>query len=236
MAESTFSDLEDRAKRGDPDAQYDLACIYERGTQCKKNIRETIRWLKLAAKQSHSLAQLYLALLYKEGKGVARNEKIALDWFRKSAQNHNAQAQYNLAVAYYTGDLNVEKNIETAIDWFHKAAELGHGLANFYLGREYYYGQNIERDINKAFEYTEAAALRKIVDAQHDLGIMYSMLPAEENTRVNAIVWMEVAADSKFEKFILTKNKLKKEIALSREEQNIVNSRLKSLRKELSTG
>ncbi|PCJ17145.1 MAG: hypothetical protein COB04_09295 [Gammaproteobacteria bacterium] len=234
MTELILEEQRQLAKRGQAAAQFQLACMYDEGALCRRNLSESVRWFKQAAKQSHDGAQLYLGIMYKEGKGVGKSDKQALSWFTEAANNGNAQAQFNLGVAYYQGGAGIEKGIDNALLWLEKAALQEHPLACFYLGREYYYGENVTRDIDRAFKLMEVAALQKIVDAQHDLGLMYSMMPSEEKYRVNSVVWLQIAADSKVGGYQVIKNQLCEQLKLSRSEIGAVNALLKELRRKLA--
>jgi TPR repeat protein len=74
--------LRERAQKGDPEAQFNLAKNYEAGRGgLKKDYTEAERWYRRAAEQGDPFAQASLALLFRFGKGVAQDYVEAYKWF-----------------------------------------------------------------------------------------------------------------------------------------------------------
>ncbi|MBE6534364.1 MAG: sel1 repeat family protein, partial [Ruminococcaceae bacterium] len=59
------------------------------------------------------------------------------------------------------------------LELLQKAAEEGDAEAQKNLGKRYYYGDGVEQDYVKAFEWTEKAANQGHTIAQYNLGVMY---------------------------------------------------------------
>jgi uncharacterized protein len=77
-------------------------------------------------------------------------------------------ADYEAGVnAAFNGDF------ETALHEFTLAAEEGLDLAQYNLAILYFTGQGVERDLDEAFRWTEAAAMQGHVGAQFNLGNLY---------------------------------------------------------------
>jgi Phr family secreted Rap phosphatase inhibitor len=92
--EKAFFWLSKAAKRGDPQAEYLLAFMYENGLYVVKNMPRAIKWYKEAARKGDVLAQYNLALIYKEGKdGVAKDMKEAFKWLRMVQQEEDRIAR-----------------------------------------------------------------------------------------------------------------------------------------------
>jgi len=71
----------DLAKKGNPDAQFNLALAYHSGVAGSFNEPEALKWYKKAANNGHQRAQEYLAIGYKEGWfGLKKNSKKAKFW------------------------------------------------------------------------------------------------------------------------------------------------------------
>ena len=78
--------LRERAAKGDPEAQFNLAKNYEasRGG-LKKDYTEAERWYRRSAEQGDPFAQASLAILFRFGKGVAQDYVEAYKWFYVAA-------------------------------------------------------------------------------------------------------------------------------------------------------
>jgi hypothetical protein len=108
----------DAAARGrDPDAQYALAVMLERGMGTVKNQREALNWYRRAAKTGHSRALLNLGFAYVRGVGVPQDYKKAREYFELAAAKNLAEAQYNLGLIYEHG-LGIKKDVPMAFKWY----------------------------------------------------------------------------------------------------------------------
>ena len=78
-------------------------------------------------------------------------------------------------IADYEDGVNAAFNgdFETALHEFTLAAEEGLDLAQYNLAILYFTGQGVERDLDEAFRWTEAAAMQGHVGAQFNLGNLY---------------------------------------------------------------
>ena len=152
------------AEAGVASAQFDLARAYENGQGITVDIRESIRWLKSAAKNGHTEALFHLGLAFKRGIAVDQDSSTAVECFLKGAEKGNIQCQCALADAYRDGR-GVTKDEEAAISWYIKAAEQGSANAQYRLGRMYRYGNGVPRSIETAIQYFSAAASQGHSDA-----------------------------------------------------------------------
>lgn len=73
-----------QAKRGNIEAQYQVAQMLDFGTFTTKNLDEAIKWYQHAAKNGHKGAQFQLGYFFCRGVGVKTNMKTANDWLVKS--------------------------------------------------------------------------------------------------------------------------------------------------------
>ena len=83
-----------KARIGDPDAQYELACDYD--FEPPKDRRRAVHWYRKAAEQGHAEAQNLLAECLRDGVGVQKSPKEAVAWFRRAAEQRIADAQLSL--------------------------------------------------------------------------------------------------------------------------------------------
>jgi len=90
FAPATFGQLRERlrerAEKGDAEAQFELAKMYETGRGgLTKNFVEAERLYRLSAEQGDAFAQASLAILYRFGKGIPRDYVQAYVWFSLAA-------------------------------------------------------------------------------------------------------------------------------------------------------
>jgi TPR repeat protein len=89
--------LKERASKGDPEAQFNLAKNYETGRAgLKKDFLEAERWYRLAANQGDPFAQASLGILYRFGKGVPRDYVQAYMWFHLAANQTTGGDQQSI--------------------------------------------------------------------------------------------------------------------------------------------
>lgn len=95
--------LKATAKKGDAPAQTILGSIYSSGRGVEQDVKEGLKWARLAADQGYAPAQWFLGDIYGEGIGVEKDEKERVKWYRKAAEQGLAVTQYNLGVCYLAG-------------------------------------------------------------------------------------------------------------------------------------
>lgn len=127
------------AKKGDVDAQYDLACRYDAGDEVKKNLKEAYRWFLSASLKGHTLANLAAGKAHLTGRGTEKSAEKAMPFIRYSAEEGNAEAQYLFAkfATYPEIDL-IEHEFadEDAfhLAWMQQSADQGFAPAHCELG------------------------------------------------------------------------------------------------------
>jgi len=95
--EARRASLRERAEKGDPEAQFNLAKNYEAGRGgLKKDYAEARRWYLRAAEQGDPFAQASLALLFRFGKGVAQDYVEAYKWFYLAASHTTGSDQESI--------------------------------------------------------------------------------------------------------------------------------------------
>ena len=85
-----------------------------------ENIKEAVKWLRLAAAAGDVQSQCGLGVHYHEGDGVRRNLKRAAELYRASAEQGDEWACYLLGLCYGDGE-GVRKNRRWARHWIGKA-------------------------------------------------------------------------------------------------------------------
>jgi TPR repeat protein len=104
---------------GNPQAQVELAELYDAGEGVTQDTEQAVKWYEKAAEQGHEEAQLALALHYLED---LEDNATAIEYFDKAAEQGNATAQYRLGLIYL-GDAGVPTNKLKAWVYFSLAAD-----------------------------------------------------------------------------------------------------------------
>jgi uncharacterized protein len=124
---------------------------------------------------------------------VPLDYQSAAIWYKKAAEGGNVFAQNNLATMYVAGR-GVEKNSCEAAKWFRIAAENADPYAIFNLASLYDKGEGVNKDPTRAAHYYRSGAELGHVPSQSRLGYMYANGIGVERSRVDAFVWLSLAA------------------------------------------
>lgn len=123
------------ARRGDLEAQYNLALSYSDPDYPDMNYREAYHWFNKAAGQGHPESQYRVGLCYAEGRGVEKDEDAARDWLSKAAQHRGLKdAQYRLGTSLLQSAV---PDSAEAWFWLAVAAQNGHPEAIQAWGKKY---------------------------------------------------------------------------------------------------
>lgn len=182
MSASKWQALLARAKRGDAEAEWEVADRY--GDGCKNHAgkivvrrsrRKAAQWFRRAAEHGLSAAQNTLGVVLSNGDGVRKNVDEALSWLRKAFRAGDTCAAQNIAITYREiGDLG------RAVKWFRKSADAGDGDALVQLGIHYYWGKGVRKNSKAAVRCFRMASKAKFIseggrdDAFFLLGVAYS--------------------------------------------------------------
>ena len=75
-----FTDLQDLAAGGDPEAQFELAGFHHYGRVGPTNYEKAFNWYSRSARQGNADAMIGLAVIYGQGQGMARDPQMAYQW------------------------------------------------------------------------------------------------------------------------------------------------------------
>jgi hypothetical protein len=126
--ESKFNELQSQAKRGDLDAQYELAMMYLKGRGVAADGKQALRYLQDGADKGDEKAITRLGIVSFKGEVGPPDYKKALQLFNQVSDT-SVLAQYYLG-EMYAGGSGVKRNYNTAIDWYKKAADGGFNRAS----------------------------------------------------------------------------------------------------------
>lgn len=96
------------AEAGDPDAQNNVAEIYERGLGGQPNFEAAVIWYQKAADQGYSRALFNLGTLYEQGQGVPQDRLKALNLYRKAWGLPEDNVMYASAAQHQNDALRAE--------------------------------------------------------------------------------------------------------------------------------
>lgn len=129
---SEWQILNERARAGQTQAQYDLAMRYRYGKGVEKSRSKAHAWLEKSAKGGYAKAQYALAMFYQQHAKNTQGIKKSLLWLKRSADQGYKDAQYSLGMMFRNGTL-VHANPQESKKWLQKAAQQGHVPAQLAL-------------------------------------------------------------------------------------------------------
>ncbi len=140
----------------DPEEQYKLAQRYHYGFgNTPKNVKEAIKWYRLAAEQGHAEAQYQMGEYY----SLKDNWVEANKWYQMAAEQGDPRAQYQLG--FYNDEILEAygaPNYAEALKWYKKSAEQGYEYAQTALGRLFLNGKGVPKDFDEAVRWYAKAA------------------------------------------------------------------------------
>lgn len=149
-------------------------------------------WTRLA-EAGDATAEAWLGTLYSNGEGVERDDAAALGWLRRAAEQGVVTAQANLGAFLYLGR-GAESDPAEAARWLDRAAEAGDVHALFNLAVLCLKGEGVPASPERAAELYRRAAERGHHPSQARLGYLYSAGQGVEKDRVQAYLWLTLAA------------------------------------------
>jgi len=85
------------AKKGNANAQFDLALLYLNGKGIQKDARRAFKWFHKAARKNHTEAKFQMGLNFLRARGVKRNTYLAAYWFKLASKSGHKIARSYLA-------------------------------------------------------------------------------------------------------------------------------------------
>jgi len=185
--------FEAAARRGNSDAEVNLAILYFYGWGTPKNFGTGLYWLKSAADQGNSRASANLGLIYWKGWGVRTDYAEALRYFRKAAELGDTGAMVDLG---YMNDYGVGTSPDhsAAAERYRRGAERGDPLAQNNLADLYLRGEGVPQSDDLAFAWFQKAALQGNTGARVKLGFLYANGRATRKDPETAYAWILAAA------------------------------------------
>jgi TPR repeat protein len=143
---------------GDTDALISLARILQWSREGIQDRARAIELFSRAAALGNSYAMYCLGFIFDRGQGVKRSTKTAFRWFSKAVCKGSANALSELG-NYYTYGKHPKTNFPEAVKLYKRAIASGIAQGNFQMGLLTAQGLGVDRDLEVAKEYFEAAAV-----------------------------------------------------------------------------
>lgn len=100
--QTAFNYLDKAAALNHPEAQYNLAVMYQKGDGVQQNMDLAFKWFKEGAERGSARAQYNLGMMYYEGIVIEKDEQKAKSWWEKAAaQNLEVAVKQLLAYNNY---------------------------------------------------------------------------------------------------------------------------------------
>ena len=123
------------AAQGSAVAQLDLGNMYYMGRPAPQDVKEAIKWWRLAAEQGK---------VYERG----------FCFWRLA---HLCNAKFNLARVYMIGENDIPKDDKERVKWNRLAADEGHAMAQKNVGYQYFIGEHVPKDNVHAYMWLNIA-------------------------------------------------------------------------------
>lgn len=111
---------EQLAQKGYPDAQFEIAKIYEHGLGITQDIKNANAWYYQAYLSGHLESGFILANHFAQGKGIEQNHQQALLLYHQLAESLYEPAIFKMGEIYADGLFGVVRNKKTALNYFQK--------------------------------------------------------------------------------------------------------------------
>lgn len=181
-----------------------MGIVYSIGVgKIDKDWNEAIDYYVKSFKKGRRYSSCFIASIFLD-KGIKDiyNIKQGIEWLKKGVESNSTDAMLSLSNIYLISedDVNYEefksyRNPEKGIELLKNAAIHGNGEAYWRLGNEYFYGNNVDKDDNKYFEYSKKAFELGNATGANNLGAAYmDGTGCEKNINKAINVW-EKAVD-----------------------------------------
>jgi hypothetical protein len=164
--------LTKKAEEGDPNAQCDLAIMYECGDGVPQNYALAVYWYQMAVEKGLDEALCNLGYMHSSGNGIPKNTLLAVKYYKQAADQGYPRALYNLGYMYCHGN-GVPEDKQEACRLYQLATDKGYCLAQHNLGFMYSNGFGVPKDKTKAVQYYTAAAVQGNAMSSYNLGFIY---------------------------------------------------------------
>lgn len=174
--------LKEVKDKTDPYYLYIMGGVYMFGIEnIDKDLKKSIEYYTKSFEKGKRYSSCIIAdiLFTKKYKDVYNREN-GIEWLKKGVESNSTEAMLMLSKIYLVSEEDMDynefksyRNIGKGLDLLQKAANHGDGEAYWRLGNEYYYGENVDKDDNKFFEYSKKSFELGYADGANNLGAAY---------------------------------------------------------------
>lgn len=181
-----------------PLAAEELAEAYIQGNLLERDLKQAVKYLKLAIENGSATAPNKLGvLLATGGPGLLRDPIEAVKRLQQGATVNDPKAIYNLAQQYRTGEL-LERDEKKAFELFGQAASLNLADAQTNVGIMMMEGLGTRKDEAGAVKVWREAARADNPRAYYFLGLAYAHGKGVARNLDEARTWLQKARDRNF--------------------------------------
>jgi uncharacterized protein len=202
---------EERAKAGDPAAQYDFALMHREGEATNYSPQEAMRWMKAAAGQDHGFACLRLGEWLLDDKAHHHNTEQGIYWLSRASELGKSHACQRLGDLYLFGHIGgryaskigekfsrlIPPDKNAAVSWYERQIELDRERGSFMstdsLARLYLFGDHLDQDLARAERSLLEAANAGYLGSQRLLGSEYASGKRLKRNATAALHWLKMA-------------------------------------------
>ena len=178
------------AKKGSPEAQFDVGTMYLNGRGVAADRAKALEWLRQAASQGEPKAVSRLKLMQANEARFAKTASLA--------SKGDKESLYDLGNMHLEG-VGTNIDVVKAIAAFEQSANQGHTKAAYKIGLIFYEGNGIKPNSKHAFKWFRQAADGGYPAAQYYLGKLYAAGKGVKQDRAEALVWLGKAVDGGFD-------------------------------------
>ncbi len=188
-----FTLFQNSAAQGNQYAQYNLGLMCANGHGTPKNLQQALDWFHRAAENNRRNQDESRDKALKEAAGKKRREiKERLERLSPSSrQTASSQSNPNKTIK----ELLEESGGNHSAADHQRIAQSAYMMARMFLSGTSLDGMPVEKNARTAFEYMQKAAHAGLVEAQHDLYILYSEGIGTVKDDVQAFGWLKKAAN-----------------------------------------
>ena len=202
---------DERAKAGDPAAQYDFALMHWGGEATNYSPEEAMRWMKAAAEQDHGFACERLGLWLLDDKAPQHNTEQGIHWLSRAAKLGKSYACKDLGDLYLFGRMGgryaptnganfsqlIAPDKKAAVTWYERQIELERERGSFMgmhsLARLYLSGDHLDQDLARAERSLLETANAGYLDSQRLLAFEYTSGKRLRKDTTAALHWLKMA-------------------------------------------
>jgi len=143
-------------KGGSDSAVYNLGLLYENGTGTMRNPEQAVYWYKKRAENNDPKALYRLGKIYADTSSKLYDFKKAIYWYEKAAEHGDDYALFALGNIF--SKRGTDQDFKKAVRYLEQASEKNIVPAKYNLAIKYQKGQGVGRNLIKAGQlYQEAA-------------------------------------------------------------------------------